>query len=62
VRLLKTLPPRMWVFYGMHSERGKETVKRVTEMLAGHDINHLTQIRRMLPGQRAARRSPTRRR
>jgi len=52
----------MWVFYGMHSERGKETVKRVTEMLAGHDINHLTQIRRMLPGQRAARRSPTRRR
>ena len=62
VRLLTPLPPRMWVFYGMHSERGKETVKRVTEMLAGHDINHLTQIRRMLQGQRAARRSPTRRR
>lgn len=62
VRLLKTLPPRMWGFYGMHSERGKETVRHVTEILAGHDINHLNQIRRMLQGPRPARRSPTRRR
>jgi hypothetical protein len=61
-RLLKTLPPRMWGFYGVHSERGKETVKRVTAMLAGHDINHLSQIRRMLQGQRTVRRPPTRHR
>ncbi len=57
LRLLKTLPRAMWDFYGMHSERGKETVRRVTEMIAGHDVNHLDQIRRILHGARATRRS-----
>jgi hypothetical protein len=51
VRLLKSLPRGMWENYGMHSERGKETVTRVTEMMAGHDINHLDQIRRILKGK-----------
>ena len=32
----------------MHSERGKETVTRVVEMLAGHDVNHMMQIRERL--------------
>jgi len=32
------------------SERGKETVKRVSEMMAGHDINHLRQITAILKG------------
>jgi hypothetical protein len=41
----------MWDFYGMHSERGKETVTRVAEMLAGHDINHLNQIRLIMKGK-----------
>lgn len=48
VRLLKSLPPGSWDFHGMHSERGKETVKRVVEMLAGHDINHMMQIKARL--------------
>jgi len=30
--------------YGMHSERGKETVRRTVELIAGHDLNHLSQI------------------
>jgi hypothetical protein len=50
VRLLKSLPRAMWDNYGMHSERGKETITRVTEMMAGHDINHLNQIRQILRG------------
>jgi len=50
VRLLKSLHSGMWENYGMHSERGKETVTRVTEMMAGHDINHLGQIRQILRG------------
>jgi hypothetical protein len=50
VRLLKSLPKEMWDAYGMHSERGKETVKRVTEMMAGHDINHVAQIKAILKG------------
>ena len=50
IRLLHSIPGKMWEYYGMHSERGKETVRRVAEMLAGHDINHLNQIRSMLKG------------
>jgi DinB superfamily len=44
--LLKSLPKPMWDNFGMHTERGKETVSRITEMFAGHDINHLMQIER----------------
>jgi hypothetical protein len=52
IHLLNSLPHEMWDYYGMHSERGKETVTRVVEMLAGHDINHLSQIRLMLKGKK----------
>ena len=51
VRLLKSLPRESWDFYGMHSERGKETVTRVVEMMAGHDLNHMMQIRERLPNK-----------
>jgi hypothetical protein len=51
LRLLKGLPRDMWDSYGMHSERGKETVSRVAEMMAGHDINHLKAIRKILKGE-----------
>lgn len=44
VRLLGSLSAKMWNYYGMHAERGKETITRMTEMAAGHDINHLRQI------------------
>ena len=43
--LLKVLSRRELLRYGIHSERGKETVERMIHMLAGHDINHLRQIR-----------------
>src|SRR5574341_363281 len=45
--LLRSLTPRQWKQYGMHQERGKETVARVAEMFAGHDLNHLGQIERL---------------
>jgi hypothetical protein len=48
VRLLKSLPRASWASYGMHSERGKETVTRVVEILAGHDFNHMKQIKERL--------------
>ena len=31
--------------HGIHSERGKETMHRTQELIAGHDINHLEQIK-----------------
>ena len=48
LRMFKSLTPEMWERFGMHSERGRETVRRVCEMMAGHDLNHLKQIRAIL--------------
>jgi uncharacterized damage-inducible protein DinB len=45
--LFRSLSPRQWKQYGMHSERGKETVAHIVRMFAGHDINHLAQIERI---------------
>jgi hypothetical protein len=42
--LLRSLKPREWKLYGMHEERGKETIERMVQMMAGHDINHLRQV------------------
>ena len=46
--LLKSIPKPMWENYGIHSERGSETVARITEMVAGHDINHMSQIEKIV--------------
>jgi hypothetical protein len=46
--LLKSLTPEQWKHYGMHAERGQETIERVVLMFAGHDINHLKQIEQIL--------------
>jgi len=34
--------------YGVHQERGKETVRHLLRLYAGHDLNHLQQIVRIL--------------
>jgi len=42
--MLKALPPELWDNYGMHEERGKETISHMARMFAGHDTNHVLQI------------------
>jgi hypothetical protein len=49
--LLKSLTPDQWKHYGMHAERGQETIEHIVRMFAGHDINHLKQIERILTGK-----------
>jgi hypothetical protein len=46
--LLKSLKPEQWKHYGMHSERGQETIEHIVRMFSGHDINHIQQIERIL--------------
>ncbi len=46
--LLTSIPKKKWRRYGIHAERGKETIRRIVEMFAGHDINHLRQLQRLL--------------
>jgi uncharacterized damage-inducible protein DinB len=36
--------------YTQHAERGKETLQRILEMTAGHDINHLEKIAELAGG------------
>jgi uncharacterized damage-inducible protein DinB len=44
LRMLQVLPDSVWENYGMHSERGKETVAQIVRMYAGHDLNHVAQV------------------
>jgi hypothetical protein len=46
--MLKSLAPEAWDRHGMHLERGKETIAHLTRMFAGHDMNHVSQIERIL--------------
>ena len=48
LRLLRRVDPRLHENYGMHSERGRETVTHMIRLYAGHDLNHLGQIERIL--------------
>lgn len=41
---LKSLSPEQLERFGMHSERGKESILHMARLLAGHDINHLRQL------------------
>jgi hypothetical protein len=50
--LLESLTSEQWKHYGTHSERGQETIEHMARMAAGHDINHLQQIERILPAKR----------
>ena len=46
--LLKSLSPDQWKHYGQHAERGQESIEHIVRMVAGHDINHMLQIERIL--------------
>jgi len=48
LRLLKSLAPEQWKHHGMHSERGQEPIEHIVRLMAGHDLNHLRQIERIL--------------
>jgi hypothetical protein len=46
--LLESLTPQQWKQYGLHAERGEESIERVVRMLAGHDLNHLQQLEKIV--------------
>ncbi len=46
--LYKSLSAEQWKHYGMHSERGQESVEHIVRLMAGHDLNHLRQIEQIL--------------
>jgi len=42
--MLAEIPKETWDNYGMHLERGKESIAHLARMFAGHDTNHVLQI------------------
>jgi hypothetical protein len=55
LRLLESLSASAWNKYGMHAERGRESIRDLVQLLAGHDLNHLSQIGKILADRQAAR-------
>jgi uncharacterized damage-inducible protein DinB len=45
---LQQLTPEQWECFGIHAERGRITVRDLASHMAGHDANHIEQIRRIL--------------
>jgi hypothetical protein len=48
LRMFAHLTPEQWQRDGIHTERGKTTVRELCRHMAAHDINHFEQIRRIL--------------
>ncbi len=58
--LLQKLSDEELQRFGIHEERGKETVERMAQLYAGHDLNHLEQIGRILSGKKGRRKKKQR--
>jgi hypothetical protein len=46
LRMLDRLSPEHWQRHGVHAERGPMSVADLVRQVAGHDINHIEQIRK----------------
>ena len=61
LEMLKALPREAWDNYGMHLERGKETISHLTRMFAGHDTNHVLQVEGIVGQLKSAQRKKKKR-
>jgi len=48
LRMLTNLTEDEWERYGVHAERGRISVRDLAHHMAGHDMNHVDQIRSIL--------------
>lgn len=53
--MLGEIPKQTWENYGMHLERGKESIAHLARMFAGHDTNHLLQVERIAKQLKSAK-------
>ena len=52
LELLKALSPEQWKQWGLHAERGEESIETMSRMAAGHDLNHIGQIEPILAAKK----------
>jgi hypothetical protein len=50
LKLLYSLSAEEWDMFGVHAERGVESLRDIAMYFAGHDINHFRQIESILAG------------
>lgn len=48
LQFLQQITSDQWECFGVHVERGRITIRDLTVHMAGHDANHIEQIRRIL--------------
>jgi DinB family protein len=48
LQFLQQITPGQWECFGIHAERGRITIRDLVVHVAGHDANHIEQIRRIL--------------
>jgi len=48
LRMFERLTPEQWRCHGVHAERGYMTVHDLAIQIAGHDLNHVAQIKAAL--------------
>lgn len=58
--MLKEIPKETWDNYGMHLERGKESIAHLARMFAGHDTNHVLQVEKIAQQLKAAKKKKAR--
>lgn len=51
LRVLEALGEEEMDRVGLHSERGPESIRLIADLLGGHDLNHLDQIRSAIEGK-----------
>ena len=51
IRMLRALNDEQMARHGIHNERGPESVRRMMQMIAGHDLLHRNQIKRIKRAQ-----------
>jgi hypothetical protein len=48
LQFLRKLSTEQWECFGIHAERGRISVRDLATHMAGHDANHVEQIRKLL--------------
>lgn len=48
IQFLEQITAEQWECFGIHQERGRITVRDLATHMAGHDANHIEQIRKIL--------------
>jgi hypothetical protein len=48
LRLLRRVDPALHQNFGMHEERGRESIAHLIRLNAGHDLNHVRQVEGLL--------------